>query len=83
VTGGASLNASPGVIEVVGNDTGSNTNINPAVTTGASSFADPLADIPAPTWSGCDHSSQVSVSGGSATLNPYTAGASPSAALRT
>ena len=70
VTGGASLNANPSSINVVGGDQGSNSNIHPLATTGAPSFADPLANIPAPTWSGCDHTTQVSVSGVAQALNP-------------
>src|SRR5207244_1298322 len=31
---------------------------------------DPLSGLQAPTWSGCDHSSRVSISGGTNTLSP-------------
>jgi hypothetical protein len=70
VTGGGSLTVSSGDISVVGDDIGSNTNISPAPTTGIAHFADPLASIPAPPVGYCDHSSQVSISGGTEDLYP-------------
>jgi hypothetical protein len=70
VLGGGSLTVGAGGVNVVGNDTGSNSNISPAPTIGIVHFSDPLASIPAPSVGSCDHPSQVSVGGGSPALNP-------------
>jgi len=67
---GATLNASPGSIQVVGNDTGSNGVISPSPTVNSSYVSDPLANVPAPGWTGCDHSNQVNLSGGITALSP-------------
>jgi hypothetical protein len=43
--------------------------ITPTPTTGTTAVADPLANLPAPAFSGCNYSS-INVSGGNNTLNP-------------
>lgn len=53
VTGNACLTAQSGNINIVGSDSGSNSCVSPAAVT-TLSFTDPLASIPAPSWSGCD-----------------------------
>jgi len=66
------------VIDIVGGTkiTGG-ASVTPTPTTGTTAVADPLASLPAPTYSGCDHTS-FSASGGTYTLNPgvYCAGIS-------
>lgn len=64
----ATLDARPGSINLVGNDTGSNGVIHPTPTAIAS-VSDPLANVAAPTWSGCDNPTQDSISGGNPTLS--------------
>lgn len=79
VKGNGTLRVTSGNIAMDGGDTGSNGTctsqtatgcVSPAPTTITNQFSDPLASLAAPSWSGCDHSSQVSVSGGTPTLSP-------------
>jgi hypothetical protein len=70
VKGNGVIAVGAGGINIVGNDTGSNTNISPAPTIGVAHFSDPLAGIPDPVVRSCDHASQVSISSGSPVLNP-------------
>jgi hypothetical protein len=66
----ATLNASPGSINVVGNDTGSNGAISPNAMVNSSYVSDPLANVSAPSWTGCDHATQVNIAGGIVALSP-------------
>ena len=68
VNGNATITGS--LVHVVGGtQIGSNASVNPTPVTGSQAVADPLANIPAPTFGGCDHTS-YSVSGGTVTLSP-------------
>jgi hypothetical protein len=69
VSGSSSITAT--TIQVVGGSSiaGSSTT-HPAVTTGAGSVTDPLASLPAPTFSGCDQTNYSIGNGKTATLNP-------------
>lgn len=67
VANNATLTAS--AVNVVGGVNFNGSNITPAPVTGTTAVADPLASLPAPTFSGCDYSSPT-ISGGTVTLNP-------------
>jgi len=60
VTGGACVTATPSSIYIVGSDTGSNTCISPAPTTGSTAVADPLAGVKEPAFpASCDHTNMT------------------------
>ena len=68
VSGGATVTAS--VVDVVGGtQINGGSTVTPTPTTGVSAAADPLASLPAPTLTGCDHHS-FTVSSATATLSP-------------
>ena len=68
VSGGATVKAS--VVNVVGGtQINGGSTVTPTATTGAPVAGDPLANLPAPTFSGCDNTS-FTVSSATATLNP-------------
>jgi len=68
VSGGATVQVS--TVKVVGGtDISGGSTVSPTPTTGASPARDPLANLPAPTFSGCNKSN-FSVNGGTATLDP-------------
>jgi hypothetical protein len=68
VSGGATVTAS-GVNVVGGTSISGGSTVTPTPTTGAAVAADPLANLPAPTYAGCNKTS-FTVSGGTATLDP-------------
>lgn len=69
VKGGGTVNASG--INVVGSTTlNNNTTVSPAPSTGVSPITDPFASLPAPTYSGCDHTNTSYSSGAVVTLSP-------------
>ena len=60
-----------GTTKVVGGTSiGGLATITPAATTGVSPTADPLANLAAPTFSGCDHTNYTLGNGNTATINP-------------
>ena len=60
-----------GVVKVVGGASVTGTSsITPAATTGASPTADPLVNLPAPTFSGCDHTNYLLSNANTATISP-------------
>jgi len=70
LTGFGSANVLTTVTDVVGGySTGGSANFAPLPTTGSDLIADPLASLPAPTFSGCDHTG-FATGGGTLTLDP-------------
>lgn len=68
VSGGATINTA--VVDVVGGtDISGGSTVTPTPTTGVQAASDPLANLPEPTYSGCDHTS-FTVSSATATLSP-------------
>lgn len=68
VTGNSTTTSS--VINVVGGSSiNNNATVSPTPQNGATAAADPLASLPAPSYSGCDYNAYSS-SGGTITLNP-------------
>jgi hypothetical protein len=68
-SGGAKTTAS--VVDIVGNvNISGGSTITPSPTTGVSPVADPLAHLPAPTFSGCHGGTYKSISATTATLSP-------------
>ena len=68
-SGGAKTTAS--VVDVVGNvNISGGSTITPTPTTGVSPTSDPLAKLPAPTFSGCHGGTSKSISATTATLSP-------------
>src|SRR5947207_3254168 len=57
-------------IDVTGRMSGASSCQSTTANTSVPPATDPLADLQAPTIGSCDHASKVSVSGGTATLNP-------------
>jgi hypothetical protein len=66
---GSSSTTAPAVNIVGGSRITGGANVSPTPTTGASAAADPLASLPAPTFSGCNYTN-FSSSGGTTTFNP-------------
>ena len=69
VTG--SSHVSGNFIKVVGSvSLGGTSTVSPTATTGATAVADPLASLPAPSYSGCDHTNYSIGNANSATVSP-------------
>ncbi len=67
---GSSTTTAPSISVVGGTHIVGSSVITPSPTTGVSPMADPLASLPAPSYSGCDHTSFKLTGSASATLNP-------------
>jgi hypothetical protein len=67
VSGQASVTAS--LVDIVGGaQTGGGASVSPMPATGSAAVADPLGNLPAPAFSGCDHTAYT-LSGGTTTLS--------------
>jgi hypothetical protein len=66
---GSSSTTAPWINVVGGARMDNNSTVNPTPTNGASATPDPFSSLPAPSYSGCDHT-YFSASGGNITFNP-------------